>query len=171
MPSAMAQRPQPVIMPAAKAMTPMVARATGGQGSASWIAEVEISARENPNARVRALTRQGEGQIGDAGRNGAERHRLTGDEAEDRRGGERDHKDAGPDAHAVDDMLADQHPGEIGQAPAGHRAERSGAPGAAQRLDRARGGRIEAGAAFLDESDKLADHLRGPIRTQMRRRP
>ena len=169
MPSAMAHRPQPVIMPATKATAPIVASATGGQGSASWIAEVEISAREKPKARVRAFTRQGEGR---SEMLAAMAPSVTGCPAAKPKIAEAAiaiTSTPAPDAHAVDDVLADQHPGEIGQAPTSHRAERQGWPARRKRLDRVRGGRVQPGAAPLDETDKLADHFRRPIRAQMRR--
>ena len=55
MPTAIAQRPIPVTMPPAKAIAPIVRSATGGQGRASWIAVVAISASAKPKPIVRAF--------------------------------------------------------------------------------------------------------------------
>ena len=57
-----AQRPNPVTIPAQKAMTPMAAISAGAQAPASWIPEVEARARAKPTSMVRALTRHGAGK-------------------------------------------------------------------------------------------------------------
>ena len=62
MPTATAQRPIPVIIPPANAIPPIVRSATGGQGRASWIAVVAISASAKPKPIVRAFSRHGAGR-------------------------------------------------------------------------------------------------------------
>ncbi len=73
---------------------------------------------ENERPRFLAPRRR---KVGNAGRYGAQRRRLAGGEAENRRGYERDHDHASADAYAVDDVLADKKPREIlGARPARH---------------------------------------------------
>ena len=94
--------------------------AVSGHGSATWIAIVEHCEREAEDERPRFLA-PGRRKIGDAGRYRAERRRLTRRETENLRGDERDHDHAGADAYAVDDVLTDKKPQEIGRTrPARH---------------------------------------------------
>jgi hypothetical protein len=85
-------------------MTPIMMRAATGHGSASWIATVDRSASAKPKARVFAFSRHGA-------------------EAEKRRGDESDRYHPEADAGAVDNVLADEEPHQIGWArPARHGA-------------------------------------------------
>ena len=65
--------------------------------------------REAEDQRAHLLA-PGRRKIGDAGRYGAQRRRLAGHEAEHHRGDESDRNDAQANAHAVDDVLADEKP-------------------------------------------------------------
>ena len=81
--------------------------------------------REAEAERLRLLP-PGRREIGNAGRYGAERRRLAGGEAENRRGDKRDRNHPQADARAVDDVLADEEPQQIGWArPARHGARKS----------------------------------------------
>ena len=87
-------------------------------------------------------------------------------------GGEGDRDDANADADAVDNVLADEEPREVGRRPAKlepaeHDDAALGVRGALQRLDRMGRGRIEAGVALLGEGDELAEHLRRPKAAQV----
>jgi hypothetical protein len=62
MPTAIAQRPIPVIIPPAKAIAPIVTRASGGHGRASRVAVVAANASAKPKPIVRAFWRQGAGR-------------------------------------------------------------------------------------------------------------
>ena len=76
--------------------------------------------RKAESQRPRLLA-PGRRKIGNAGRYGAQRRRLAGGEAENRRGDKCDRDDPKADAHAVDDVLADKKPREIlGARPARH---------------------------------------------------
>src|SRR4029077_16788394 len=171
MPTATAHRPSPVTRPPTKLITPIMRMAVAVQGSAIWIATVESIASAKPKPSVRAFSRHGAG-----------RSEMLADMAPSVAGwpAAKPKIDAAPSATTTTPaptltplMMCWPTKSRVkfwGRGQRGMRARQSlsGRLALFQRLDRAHRDSIEAGMAFLGESDDLANHLRRPVEPQMR---